>query len=153
MRSAYKALGHTIAGLVVIQAAAIAFAFFGLLKWVGDGHHSLTPSMVKDESAHFTGDAGFAIHSIGADVISLLAIVLLVVSFFAGIEGGVRWAGFVLLAVVLQWVFAFGSFAAPVVGFLHGGNAIAIAWLGWHAASVAGASGPAAAQGEASAAR
>jgi hypothetical protein len=138
MRTAYKALGHTIAGLVVVQAAAIAFAFFGLLNWVGNDKHDLTPSMVNDESAKFTGSAGFVIHSIGADVIALLALVLLIVSFFAKIPGGVKWAGFVFLAVLLQWVFAFISFSAPVVGLLHGGNAIAIAWFGWHAASVAG---------------
>jgi hypothetical protein len=135
MRSVYRILGHTISGLVVVQAAAIAFAFFGLLNWVGGGDnskdgHILTPKMVNDESAHFTGTAGFAVHDIGADAIALLAIVLLIISFFAKIPGGVKWAGFLFLAVLLQFVFAFTAFSAPIVGVLHGGNAIAIAWLG-----------------------
>ncbi len=37
MRSAYKSLGHTIAGFVAIQAAAIALWVFGMLNWVDDG--------------------------------------------------------------------------------------------------------------------
>ena len=39
MRTAYKALGHTIAGFVAIQAApAIALWVFGMFKWVDDGN-------------------------------------------------------------------------------------------------------------------
>ncbi len=135
MRSAYRILGHSISGLVVVQAAAIAFAFFGLLNWVGGGDnaakgHVLTPKMVNDESANFTGTVGFAIHGIGSDLIALLALILLILSFFAKIPGGVKWAAILFLAVVLQFVFAFTAFGAPVVGVLHGANAIAIAWLG-----------------------
>ena len=37
-------------------------------------------------------------------LIALLAIVLLIISFFAKIPGGVKWAGFVFAAVLLQWV-------------------------------------------------
>jgi hypothetical protein len=137
MRSAYRILGHTISGLVVVQAAAIAFAFFGLLNWVGNDHHTLTPKAVNDESADFTGTAGFVVHSIGADVIALLGLILLIISFFAKVPEGVKWASMLFLAVVLQFVFAFVSFGAPVVGVLHGGNAILIAWLGWRVAKQA----------------
>ena len=43
------------------------------------------------------------LHSlVGMVLIPLLAIVLLIISFFAKIPGGVKWAGFVFLAVVLQ---------------------------------------------------
>jgi hypothetical protein len=121
---------------VVIQAASIALAVFGLLKWVDDGH-SYTKAVNDDEAKGVTDKVGFDIHNIGAMVIVVLALALLVVAFLAKIPGGAKWAGFVLLAVVLQWVFAFASFAAPVVGVLHGGNAIAIAWLGWRAAKQA----------------
>ena len=52
----------------------------------------------------------------------------------------------ILLAVVLQFAFAFIGFGAPVVGVLHGANAIVVAWLGWHAAAVAGSAEPVAAR-------
>ena len=126
MRSAYKYLAHTIAGLVAIQAAAVAFAMFGLLYWVGEDNNTLTPSTVNDRSAEFQGSAGFDIHSFGAIAIALLAIVLLIVSFFAKIESGVKWAGVVFLVVLLQWVFAIVAFSAPVAGLLHGANAIVL---------------------------
>jgi hypothetical protein len=58
--------------------------------------------------------------------IALVAIVLLIVSFFAKIDGGVKWAGIVFVAVLLQWVFAIIAFSAPVVGLLHGINAFVI---------------------------
>ena len=37
MRSVYRVLAFVVAAEVVIQAAAIAFAVFGLGKWVEDG--------------------------------------------------------------------------------------------------------------------
>jgi hypothetical protein len=137
MRATYKALGHTIAGLVAVQAAGIALAVFGLLNWVDDGH-SFTPALAEDRAEGVTGAAGFLIHSIGANLIALLAIVLLIVSFFAKIPGGVKWASFMFAAVLVQYVVAIVSFGVPVLGLVHGVDAILIAWLGWHAAKVAG---------------
>jgi hypothetical protein len=37
MKSAYKYLAYAVPVLVAVQAAAIAFAFFGLSKWIEDG--------------------------------------------------------------------------------------------------------------------
>ncbi len=51
---------------------------------------------------------------------------LLIISFFAKFDGAVKWAGFVFLAVLLQWVFAIAAFGAPLVGFLHGANALVL---------------------------
>ena len=136
MRTAYKILGHTIAGLVAIQAAAIALWVFGMLKWVDDGH-SLTQQVSDDRLEGVTGSVGIAIHSFGAMIVALLAIILLIISFFAKIPGGVKWASFVFLAVLAQWVIAILSFEVPGLGFLHGLNALVIAWLGWRAAKQA----------------
>lgn len=139
MRSAYKALGHTIAGLVAVQAAVIAFAVMGLWSWVRDGN-DLTPGQVKSENLDSTGAVGFALHSvIGMMVIPLLAVVMLVVAFRAGIDGGTRWAGILLGAVVLQVLLGVLGEDLPALGLLHGLLALGVAWLGWHAASVAGA--------------
>jgi hypothetical protein len=137
MRSAYRILGHAIAGFVAIQAAAIALWVFGLLHWVDDGH-SFTPKVADDRLDGVTGSVGVTIHSFGAMVVAVLAIVLLVISFFAKIEGGVRWAALVFLAVLVQWVTAIASFSVPGLGALHGLNALLIAWLGWRAAKQAG---------------
>jgi hypothetical protein len=120
MRSTYRALAALVAALVLVQAAAIAFGTFGILSFVEDGS-DYTKSVAEDRTA--TGALGQNIHSVGAMVIALVAIVLLIVSFFAKIEGGVKWAGIVFLVVLLQWVLAFVAFSAPVVGALHGLNA------------------------------
>jgi hypothetical protein len=60
-------------------------------------------------------------------IIPLLALVLLIVSFFAKVPGGIRWALYVVGLVALQITLAFVSFGAPVVGLLHGLNAFALA--------------------------
>ncbi|MCW2846937.1 MAG: hypothetical protein JWR90_911 [Marmoricola sp.] len=137
MRSAYQALGHTIAGLVAVQAAVIAFAVMGLWSWVRDGH-DLTTGQVKADNFDSTGAVGFALHSvIGMIVIPLLAIAMLVVAFRAGIDGGTKWAGMLLGAVVLQVALGVLGEDLPALGLLHGILALGIAWLGWHAASFA----------------
>jgi hypothetical protein len=123
MRATYVVLARAIGVLVLVQAASIAFGTFGILKFVEDGD-DYTKSVAEDRTA--TGALGQNIHSFGAVAIALVAIVLLVVSFFAKIDGGLRWAGLVFLAVLAQWVFAIIAFSAPVVGMLHGLNAFVI---------------------------
>ena len=137
MRTAYKALGHTIAGFVAIQAAAIALWVFGMLNWVDQEKGSVSKSVSDDRFEGVTGSIGIAIHSFGAMIVALLAIILLIISFFAKIPGGVKWASFVFLAVLFQWVVAIFAFEAPGLGALHGLNALVIAWLGWRAAKQA----------------
>lgn len=124
MRSAYRVIAGLISLAVVVQAASIAYAMFAIAHEVENG-----TVIDKNYVEHSSGPegVGFAIHAIdGQMVIPLLAIVLLVVSFFAKVAGGVKWAAFVLLAVVVQVVLAFVSFGAPVVGFLHGLNALVV---------------------------
>ena len=67
-------------------------------------------------------------------VIPLLALLLFIVSFFAKFDGGVKWAGFVLLAVVVQVVLAFVAFGVPAIGALHGINAFVVLGLAGHCA-------------------
>jgi hypothetical protein len=154
MRATYRVLGHVIAGLVVVQAAAIALWVFGLLNWIDSGEgNTLTPQLAEDRLEGVTGAVGITIHSFGAMVVALLAIVLLVVSFFAKIPGGVKWAGLMFAAVLFQWVIAIVSFETPGLGLLHGANAIVIAWLGWRVAKQAGAADETMAAAEAAVAR
>ncbi len=124
MKSAYRVLAGLTCLLVLVQAAAIAFGTFGIINFVEDGNDYT--KAIGEERAAEAGGLGQNIHSFGAMAIVLVAIVLLIVSFFAKIDGGVKWAGIVFVAVLLQWVFAIIAFSAPVVGLLHGLNAFVI---------------------------
>ena len=115
MRSVYRVLAGLIAIGVVVQAMAIALAWFTVLHDSEDG-------LVFDKNSD--PNIGHWIHTIvGSGVIPLLAILLLIVSFFAKVDGGVKWALYVFGAVALQFGLAAASFGAPVVGALHGLNA------------------------------
>ena len=139
MRSAYKYLAFAVPVLVAVQAAAIAFAFFGLGKWIEDGG-TLDKAAMESDDTTFTGVLGFMVHGInGQMVIPLVALILLIISFFAKIPGGTKWAAFILLDVIVQIAFAFGAFGAPAVGIFHGLNAFLLAWLGYTAGKRASA--------------
>jgi hypothetical protein len=121
MRQTYRVLAIAIALGVVVQAASVALGWFLTLKDLDDGQ-------VLDKD--FDYNAGQIVHSIfGLMVIPLLAIILFVISFFARIDSGVKWAGYVLLAVILQVALAFIAFGVPAVGALHGINAFVVAGL------------------------
>lgn len=123
MRQTYKILAHTIAGLVAVQAAVMVFAVAGLGNWVMDGN-SLTEATMESEP-DFTGAIGFMLHGmIGMMLIPLLALVLLIVSFFAKIPGGVKWAAIVLGLVVLQVFLGLMGHETAWSGLLHGLNAL-----------------------------
>lgn len=135
MKATYRILAVLIPVLVLVQAASIAFEMFGLGAWVDKGH-TLTKSVLESDTSPVTGGAGGEIHGLGAIALVVVALALLVVSFFAGIPGGVRWAAIVLGDVVLQWVFAIAGFTVSwQIGALHGLNAIVLAGLGGAAAA------------------
>ena len=67
-------------------------------------------------------------------VIPLLCLALLIVSFFAKIPGGVKWAAIVVGVAALQIALALVSFDAPWIGILHGLNAFALAGVAGRAA-------------------
>lgn len=135
MRSTYRALAGLIAIGVVLQAAFIAFGTFDLLD-------------VADTAGSYDGDenTGQALHSMGSVVVALLGLVLLIVSFFARIPGGVKWAAGVFGLIVLQWALAFVAFEAPVVGLLHAINAFVLAGAAGRAAALTRGPAPPAGQ-------
>lgn len=125
MRSAYRILAFVIAGLVALQAAFIGMNTFGMFKWVDDGS-SLTKSVLEGDW-EWDGAIGAMLHGmVGMTVLPLLALVLLIVSFFAKVPGGVKWAAFILVAIVVQVVIGIVAFSIPLVGALHGLNAFLI---------------------------
>ncbi|MGZ5416442.1 MAG: hypothetical protein ACXWDI_04625 [Nocardioides sp.] len=124
MKTAYKVLAYLIALEVVIQAAAMAFAVAGLAIWVDEGG-VFDKAAFEDENLSFTGIAGFMVHGInGMMVIPLLALLLLIVSFFAKVPGGVKYAGIVLGLVVIQVALGLYGHETPYAGMLHGLNAL-----------------------------
>ena len=130
MKSAYRVIAGLIALGVVVQASSIAYGTFALAHAIDDG------ATINSDST--VGDAGFAVHGInGQMVIPLLAIVLFIVSFRAGVPAGVKWAGYVLLATVVQVVLGFASHPVPALGWLHGINALILFVLAVYAARLA----------------
>ncbi|MFI5711337.1 hypothetical protein [Kribbella sp. NPDC051620] len=131
MKSIYRVLAILISVGVLIQVMAIGLAWFTALKDVDDG-------LVIDKN--YDGNFGHHLHSVvGTMVIPLLAILLLIVSFFARVNGGIKWALIVFGLVVLQIALAFASFSVPVIGALHAANALALAGVAGIAAKQAAA--------------
>jgi heme A synthase len=120
MKTAYRVFGYIIAALVVVQAAAVAYGFFGLDKWVDEGG-TLDKAALESNTTSFTGDVGLAVHGIfGAFVIPLIALVFIIVALFAKIPGGVKWAVITFATVVVQAVLGFAAHSVPLLGLLHG---------------------------------
>lgn len=123
MRKAYRVLADLIAIAVAVQAMAMVWAISGMFHWIDDGG-TLDHDVLKgweDKSPDFQGAAGFAIHGIvGAMVIPAIGLVLLVLAFFAGVNGGVKWAGILAVLIIVQVVAGMGGEDAPWLGLVHG---------------------------------
>lgn len=125
MRRTYHVLAHLIAALVVVQAMAMATAVAGLDHWIQDG--ATVNKHVLDKNPSFTGSFGFPLHAINGEMlIPLIAIALLVVSFFAKVAGGTRWALYVIGLIIVQVVLGVSQGDVPLLGLLHGANAFAV---------------------------
>lgn len=135
MVKTYRALAYLLAIEVVVQAMGIAYALFGLGKWIEDDGGVLNKAVFDDEeSLHFTGVGGFALHGInGMMIIPLLVLALLIVSFFAKIPEGSKRAGILVGLVVVQVVLGLASHSVPYLGPLHALNAFAILVMAYQA--------------------
>jgi len=135
MRATYRVLGYLIALEVVIQAAAIAYANFATSRFIEDGG-TVDKALVESDEMAYDEVVGFIVHGInGTSVIPLLAIIMLIVSFFARVPQGVVLALVVVLVVALQ--VALGIFAHEIsfLGLLHGINAFILAGVASGAAA------------------
>jgi len=137
MRSAYRILSYVLAAEIVIQAAAMVYAVAGLGKWV-DGGGVLDKAAFESDDLSFTGVGGFIVHGInGMMIIPLLALILLIVSFFTKLPKAVVTAVGLLVLVVLQVVLGIVGHEIPASGALHGINALLIFAGALHAARLA----------------
>jgi heme A synthase len=124
MRTTYRVLAYLIALEVVVQAAALALAFAGLAHWV-DGGGVLDSATIEGDSDPFPEIVGLIVHGInGSIVVPLLALLLLVSSFFARVPRGIPWALVVLGLVVVQVMLGFSAADVPALGAVHGTNAL-----------------------------
>ncbi|MGH3612172.1 MAG: hypothetical protein ACRDRK_06080 [Pseudonocardia sp.] len=137
MRATYRVMAFLIVGLVMVQAAAIVFADFGFNEWIDQGgvlDKATMEAAMESGEIPFAGVYGYIIHGLaGQFLIPLVALVLLVVSFFAKVPKGVLLAGIVFGLIVLQVVLALSGI--PALGALHGINALAIFAMAMVAAS------------------
>ncbi|MGR0220043.1 hypothetical protein [Agromyces sp. ZXT2-6] len=130
MRKIYRGIAWTVAGGVVVQAAAIAFAFGGMLNLVSEGG-VVDKALLESFQAGGVGELGFLIHGlVGGVVIPLLAFALFVVSFFVRMRGARMWAAIVFGLVALQVTLGFSITDVPYLGLIHGANALAIVAAG-----------------------
>ena len=126
MRKLYTVLAWTIAGAVVVQAAAIAFAFGGMLNLVSEGG-VVDKALLESFQAAGVGEIGFMIHAlVGGVLIPLVALALLVVSFFVRARGAKLWAAITFGLVVLQVILGYSITDVPYLGLIHGANALAV---------------------------
>ena len=142
---AYRFLAFMIAVLVVVQAGAIAWAFFGMTDWVNNDGGVVNKELLDcdDCEQEFTAEWGFAIHMFfnGLVLIPLTSLILLIVSFFAKVPGGLAMAGGIFGLVILQ-VFVLPALSREVgsgFGALHGVNAIVLLGLAYMAGKRASA--------------
>ena len=126
MKAAYRVLAYLVALEVVVQAAMMVFAVAGLSIFIDEGG-SIDKAAFESDDLKFTGIAGFMVHGMnGMMIIPLLALVLLIVSFFAKVPGGIRNAAIILGLVVLQVALGLFGHSNAYIGMLHGINALAL---------------------------
>ena len=127
MRNAYRVLAYLLAVEVVVQAMAIAYAIAGLGHWVEEDNGVLNKQVIDSDSPDFPGVGGFATHGInGTLIIPIIILLLLIVSFFAKVPGGVRRAAILFGLVALQVFLGIFSHSIPFVIVLHVLNAFGI---------------------------
>jgi hypothetical protein len=127
MRSAYRGLNYLIAALVLVQAAAIAYAIAGLGHWVEEDGGVLDKALIDSDDADFGGVGGFMIHGInGTMIIPLIVLIALIIAFFTKIPGAVKRSAIIVGLVVLQVFLGIFSHELPAAIMLHALNAFAI---------------------------
>jgi hypothetical protein len=125
VRTTYRVLAWILALEVVVQAAVIAWALFGLGAWIMGGGVLDAAGMEGD--LQFDGVLGFMIHGInGQMVVPVVVLALLVVSFFAKLPRGVAYAGTLVGLVAVQILLGIFAHSVPMLGLLHGAVALAI---------------------------
>jgi hypothetical protein len=87
----------------------------------------LDNAVMESDEIPFTEIYGVIVHGVnGGIVVPVVALALLVVSFFAKIPGGIKWAVAVFVLTVVQGQLGYLGHDFPIAGGLHGLNALAL---------------------------
>ncbi len=140
MRTTYRILAFLVCALVALQAASHAWASAGIAQYLAQGG---TIDLDSQELPNFPEAVGLMIHGMnGMYVIPVVALALLVTSFFAKVPRGTMWAGIVLALVALQITLGMLGHSITALAFLHGVNALALFgtafWTGMRAGRAVG---------------
>ena len=120
MRTAYRVLAYVIAAVVAIQAAAIGYGVFAQLNWIDKGG-TLDKATLEGS---WPGSGALIFHALEGLAVFIVALALLIVSFFAKIDKGVRWAVIVLAATFVQIALGTLSHLVTASGAVHGAFAL-----------------------------
>jgi heme A synthase len=142
MRKAYQVIAWVICALVVVQAGAMALAVSGESKFIDDGgviDKALVESAQEGGEPPFSEAIGFMIHGMnGMMLLPLVGLVFLGVSFAAGFARARMLAAVVLLLIAIQIFMGLSASGLPILGLLHGMNALLIFATAMYAARLAG---------------
>lgn len=133
MRKTYKVLAYVVAAEVVVQAILMVWAIAGLTHWINNGG-VFDKAVMEEQEIIYPEIIGIPLHGLnGGMVIPGIALILLILSFFAKIPGGVKWAAIVLVLAILQGQLGYLGHDFPVAGALHGLNALVLFLAALHA--------------------
>lgn len=126
MKVTYRILTYLIASGVVLQAASIAFGFFGIGRWVVAGN-TLDRHTFLHTTTELGGYTGLAIHYVvGQVIMPLLGLALFSLSFFTRVRHATTWAGALVVSIIVQLLLGLAAFHQAPAGAVHGFLAIVI---------------------------
>jgi len=116
VRSVFRVLTSILFAAIVIQVGLAGYGAF-------DAIHKAKTAPIKLKPL----EDSFGAHAVFGYVIVLVMLLLFMVASSAGLGSEkVRWSGGILALGVLQAILGAVSPSVPVIGFLHGINALAI---------------------------
>ncbi len=130
MLKTFRLLAAVIMVLVGVQAASHAWGSAGFGAYIAGGA-VVDKSFMENTGGPlpFPEVVGLLIHGMnGGLVIPVVALGLLVVSFFTKAPGAIRWAAIVLGLVALQVSLGYAGHGLPILGLIHGANALVLFW-------------------------
>jgi hypothetical protein len=137
MKNVYRGFAYLICLLVAVQASSHAWGSAGLGLWVEQG--GVLDKAALEGDLSFPEILGLAIHGInGLMVIPAVALLFLIMSFFAKVPQGILFAGIVLADVALQVTLGMLGHSVTIFALLHGINALVLFSLAFTAGRRAG---------------
>ena len=129
MRKTYNALGWVTAGLVMLQAALIAWGVGGENRFIENGgvmDKALAEAAESGGERSFPEMIAFELHSLNGILMPVLALILVGVSFGARLPRARRNAGILFGLIFVQHGLGMAIVDSPLFGLAHGLNALLV---------------------------